>query len=46
MIDPSKVPQFKLFNGDPIPCLGMGTFGSDRVGPDEVAGAEIGRAHV
>lgn len=42
MIDSSKVPQFRLYNGDPIPCLGMGTFGSDRVGPDEVAGAVAG----
>ncbi len=46
MIDPSKVPQFRLFNGDPIPCLGMGTFGSDRVGPDEVAGAVAGGIRV
>ena len=38
MIDPKTVPFFKLNNGGTIPCVGMGTFGSDRVTPDEVAG--------
>ena len=42
MIDPKTVPSFKLNNGGAIPCVGMGTFGSDRVTPDEVAGAVAG----
>lgn len=41
-IDASKVPQVTLHNGERIPCIGMGTFGSDRVAPDEVAGAVAG----
>ena len=39
MIDPKTVPSFKLNDGGVIPCVGMGTFGSDRVTPDEVAQA-------
>ena len=42
MIDPRTVPSFKLNDGATIPCVGMGTFGSDRVTPDEVAGAVAG----
>lgn len=42
MIDPKMIPSFKLNSGAPIPCIGMGTFGSDRVTPDEVAQAVAG----
>lgn len=42
MTDPRKVPTYTLNNGISIPCIGMGTFGSDRVTPDEVAGAVAG----
>ena len=42
MIDPKTVPSFKLNDGSTIPCVGMGTFGSDRVTPEEVAGAVAG----
>ena len=42
MIDPKTVPSFKLNGGAAIPCIGMGTFGSDRVSPEEVAGAVAG----
>lgn len=42
MIDPKMVPHFTLNNGASIPCIGMGTFGSDRVTPDEVAEAVAG----
>ena len=42
MIDPNTVPHFTLNDGSPIPCIGMGTFGSDRVSPDEVARAVSG----
>ena len=36
MIDPKSIPSFRLDDGNMIPCIGMGTFGSDRVTPDEV----------
>ncbi|MBO7711731.1 MAG: aldo/keto reductase [Lachnospiraceae bacterium] len=42
MIDPKTVPSFTLNDGDQIPCLGMGTFGSDRVSAQDVAGAVAG----
>ena len=42
MIDPKMIPSFKLGGGAPIPCIGMGTFGSDRVSPEEVAQAVAG----
>ena len=41
-IDPTKVPQRKLYTGENIPCIGMGTFGSDRFTPKQVAGAVSG----
>ena len=46
MIDPKTVPSFKLNDGSVIPCIGMGTFGSDRVTPDEVAQAVAGGIRV
>ena len=46
MIDPNTVPVMNLGDGGKIPCLGMGTFGSDRVGPDEVAEAVAGGIRV
>ena len=42
VIDPSSVPQLKLDDGKKIPSIGMGTFGSDRSGPDEVSAAVEG----
>ena len=42
MIDPNKVPHYTLYDGDTIPCLGMGTFGSDRCTAEEVAAAVAG----
>ena len=42
MIDPKTVPVFHFSNGDTIPAIGMGTFGSDRVSPEEVSGAVAG----
>lgn len=38
-IDPAQVPKKKLSNGTEIPCMGMGTFGSDRFTPEQVSGA-------
>ena len=37
-----KVPQIKLSSGRSIPSIGMGTFGSDRYGPEEVSAAVAG----
>jgi len=41
-INPSLVPKRKLITGEGIPCIGMGTFGSDRFSPDQVAQAVAG----
>jgi alcohol dehydrogenase (NADP+) len=41
-IDPALVPKRTLANGEKIPCIGMGTFGSDRYGPDEVSAGVAG----
>jgi len=41
-IDPKTIPQKKLYTGDTMPCIGMGTFGSDRFSPEQVAGAVAG----
>ena len=38
----TNVPEYTLFDGGTIPCIGMGTFGSDRVGADDVAKAVAG----
>jgi alcohol dehydrogenase (NADP+) len=38
-IDPARVPSRTLASGAKIPAIGMGTFGSDRYGPDEVSAA-------
>ncbi len=41
-INPAIVPKKKLYTGEEIPCVGMGTFGSDRVSAEEVASAVKG----
>lgn len=41
-IDPAIVPKKKLYTGEQMPCIGMGTFGSDRVGAEEVSEAVAG----
>ncbi len=41
-LDPKKVPQITLNTGDQVPCIGMGTFGSDRFTPDQVSNAVAG----
>ena len=38
-INPSLVPKCKLYTGEEIPCIGMGTFGSDRFTPAQVSQA-------
>jgi len=41
-VDAKKVPQITLYNGDKVPCIGMGTFGSDRFTAEEVSNAVAG----
>ncbi len=41
-IDPKKVPQRTLFDGGQMPCIGMGTFGSDKYSPEQVSDAVAG----
>ena len=41
-VDVSKVPQITLPTGDKVPCIGMGTFGSDRFSSEEVSNAVAG----
>lgn len=41
-IDPNKVPKRTLYTGEQIPCIGMGTFGSDRFTPEQVSAAVAG----
>jgi len=41
-IDPDKIPSITLSSGRVIPSIGMGTFGSDRYGPEEVSEAVKG----
>ena len=36
-IDPAIVPKVTLPSGEKVPCMGMGTFGSDRVSAEEVS---------
>ncbi|MFP3043222.1 aldo/keto reductase [Treponema primitia] len=38
-IDPKLVPKRTLASGEKIPCIGMGTFGSDRYPPAEISAA-------
>lgn len=45
-IDPDRVPTRRLNNGNIIPSIGLGTFGSDHVGHVEVAKAVLGAAEV
>jgi len=46
LIDPHKVPKRTLATGDEIPCIGMGTFGSDRYTPEQVSKAVAGAIRV
>ena len=38
-INPATVPKVTLPSGEEVPCMGMGTFGSDRVSPEDVSAA-------
>lgn len=41
-INPAYVPKVTLYTGEQIPCVGMGTFGSDRFTPEQVSSAVAG----
>ncbi len=41
-VNPSLVPVRTLSTGEKIPCIGMGTFGSDRFTPEQVSTAVAG----
>lgn len=41
-IEQSKIPVRTLYSGEKIPCVGLGTFGSDKYTPDQVAQAVYG----
>jgi len=41
-IDPDRIPKRKLYTGEEIPCIGMGTFGSDRFTQEQVSSAVAG----
>ena len=41
-IDQGKIPKKTLSSGEKIPCIGMGTFGSDKYNADQIAEAVYG----
>ena len=41
-INPAIVPKVKVYTGEEIPGMGIGTFGSDRVSAEEVSNAVAG----
>ena len=41
-INPTLVPKKQLYTGEEIPCIGMGTFGSDRFSAEQVSAAVAG----
>ncbi len=50
-IDPAIVPKKRLYNGAQMPAIGLGTFGSDHITPEQVAEAvkyavKIGYRHI
>ena len=45
-IDPNSVPKRKLYTGAEIPAVGIGTYGSDRFLPNEIAEAVFGASEL
>jgi alcohol dehydrogenase (NADP+) len=45
-IDPNLVPKRILASGEAIPCVGMGTFGSDHCTPEQISNAVLGAARL
>ena len=45
-VDPGRVPYRTLYTGARMPAIGLGTFGSDHAGADEIAEAVEGAAAV
>ena len=41
-IQQERIPRRILPGGDAVPAIGLGTFGSDKYGPEEVARAVYG----
>ena len=41
-INPVDVPKRKLYTGEEIPVVGLGTFGSDKYTPEQVSNAVFG----
>ena len=41
-INTKIIPARRLYTGEEIPCMGLGTFGSDKYGPEEIAEAVYG----
>ena len=46
VINPAIVPKVTLPSGEQVPCVGMGTFGSDRVSAEDVSAAVAARSAV
>ena len=42
VINQTLIPKIKLSSGEEIPCVGMGTFGSDRFTAEQVSNAVAG----
>ena len=45
-VDPRLVPAKRLASGAQMPAIGLGTFGSDHIAPEVMAGAVLGAAEV
>ncbi|HJA93400.1 MAG TPA: aldo/keto reductase [Candidatus Eisenbergiella merdipullorum] len=45
IIEQSKIPRRALYDGTTVPAVGMGTFGSDKYGAEQIAAAVYGGIH-